>query len=561
MTHLRAAAFLASFALILCAVAPASAQETAPGEKPPPPPPAAPAAGTLPSFAELEASGAVIGKISVVTRNIFDLDDERENGVFYRAANAIHIQTRPGVVERRLLFKTGDRVSVHAIEETERLLRSYRIFYDVSIVPVAVHGGVVDIEVRTRDTWTLQPGFSASRTGGANRTNFGITETNAFGTGILLGVNRFSDADRTGVVYQAQDPHAFDGWTNINYSYSQLSDGLNRTASITRPFYALDTRWAAGATASNDNRLNKLFENGSTTAQFRHRSDAADAFGGFSEGLVGKWVQRYSIGMSYQKDAYSEEAGQPAPAQLPADQKLIAPYLRYEVVQDAYERYKNLDLIERPEYFVMGLQSSVQLGRSSTALGSTQQLWIYNASVSDGFRLPSGGILLGSLSGIGQTGYGPVDKQAISSSVKFYSHPDSRTLVFFSLAGDILKDATSTTQLTLGGDTGLRGYPRGYQSGDYRTVFNAEYRIYTDWYPVRLFRVGGAVFYDLGRAGGGPNSNTEHTNWISDVGVGLRILNARTAFGNVLHIDLAFPLTYDPNIKRVQYLVQTQTTF
>jgi hypothetical protein len=323
----------------------------------------------------------------------------------------------------------------------------------------------------------------------------------------------------------------------------------------------LDTRWAAGITASKDNRLNSLFENGSTTAKFRHRQDLADVFGGLSAGLVGGWVQRYSLGLNYQKHSYSTEPDLPAPQVLPADQTLVAPYLRYEVVQDAYEKYKNLDLIERPEYFVIGLQSSVQLGRSLASLGSTQQLWLYNATVSDGYRLASGGIFLSSVSTLGQTGYGPLDKQTTSSSVKFYSHPDSRTLVFLSLAGDLLKDATSATQLTLGGDTGLRGYPRNYQSGDARVVFNAEYRVYTDWYPVRLFRVGGAVFYDLGRAGGGPNSNTEHTNWISDVGVGLRILNARTAFGNVLHIDLAFPLTYDPTIKRVQYLVQTLTTF
>ena len=552
---------LVCFAIAACALAPAAAQETGPPNESPEKDAPPQATKKLPSFAELEAAGAVVGEIRVVTNNIFDLENERENNVLYRAANAVHIQTRPGLVRGKLLFKSGDRVSVHAIDETERLLRSYRIFYDVSIVPVAVHDGVVDIEVRTRDTWTLQPGFSASRSGGANRTNVGITETNAFGTGVLLGVNRFADADRTGVVYQVSDPHAFDGWTTISYAYSQLSDGLNRTASVTRPFYALDTRWAAGITASTDTRLNKLFENGVTTAEFRHRSETADAFGGLSEGRVGGWVHRYSIGLSYQNDAYSEEAGLPPPPQLPSDQKLIAPYLRYEVVQDAYERFKNLDLIERPEYFVVGLQSSVQLGRSSTALGSTQQVWLYNFSVSDGYRLPSGGLLLSSVSTLGQTGYGPLDKQTTSSSVRFYSHPDSRTLVFFSLAGDILKDATASTQLTLGGDTGLRGYPRNYQTGDSRTVFNAEYRVYTDWYPIRLFRVGGAVFYDLGRAGGGPNSNTEHTGWLSDVGVGLRILNARTAFGNVLHIDLAFPLTYDPNIKRVQWLVQTQTTF
>ena len=92
-------------------------------------------------------------------------------------------------------------------------------------------------------------------------------------------------------------------------------------------------------------------------------------------------------------------------------------------------------------------------------------------------------------------------------------------------------------------------------------VFNVEDRVYTDWYPFQLFRVGGAVFYDFGRAWGGPTANTENTGWLSDVGVGLRILSARSAFGNVLHLDLAFPLNRDPNIRRVQFLVQTQATF
>ena len=551
---------LGCLALALGTFGPAAAQEIPTEQQSSPPPESTRAAdGKIPSFAELEAAGALIGEVRVVTRNIFDLQDPREDNAFYRAANAIHIQTRPGVIADQFLFKRGDRVSVHAIEETERLLRANRFLYDVSIVPVAYHDGVVDVEVGTRDTWTLQPGLSASRTGGSNRTNIGLTDTNAFGTGILLAIGRFSDPDRTGTLYQVSHPHAFDGYTVIDYSLAQLSDGESRTMSVTRPFYALDTRWAAGIRTVQDDRINSLFENGIATAKFRHRQQSADAFGGLSEGLVDRWVQRYSVGINYQKDAYNTEANLPAPTQLPPDQTLVSPYLRYEVVQDAYEKYKNLDLIERPEYRVMGFSSSVQLGRSLAALGSTQDLWIYSVSASDGYRTSGGGILLGSVSSLGQRGN--VDKQASSGSIKFYSRPDSRQLIFYSLAGDVMRDPTSSTQLVLGGDTGLRGYPRNYQSGDNRVVFNVEDRVYTDWYPLRLFRVGGAVFFDLGRAWGGPNSNTEHTGWISDVGFGLRLLSARSAFGNVLHMDLAFPLNHDPNIKSVQFLVQTQATF
>jgi len=556
----RAIPSLTCVALALCVSA--RAQDIPSGEKPPQAAPAAaPVPEKLPTFAELEAAGAWIGEIRVVADNIFDPKNPDEGKSFYRAANAVHIQTRTWVIERQLLFKTGDRVSVHAIEETERLLRSNRTLYDVSIVPIAFHDGVVDVEVRTRDTWSLQPGASASRTGGSNRTNIGFTETNLLGTGILVGINHFSTPDRSGVVYQAVDPHAFDGWTTVSYALSQNSDGEGRTASITRPFYALDTRWAAGITAFNGDQIDSLFENGSTQAQFRHHQQTADGFTGWSPGLVDGWTQRYSIGLSYQKHEYSTEADRPAPEDLPPDQTLVAPYLRYEIVQDRYAKYKNLDLIERAEYLVMGVQSSVQVGRSLTVLGSSQQLWLYTASLSDGYRTAGGGILLSSISSTGQTGYGPLDKQASGGSLKFYSHPDSHSLLYFNLSGDVLRDATAATQLVVGGDTGLRGYPRNYQSGDNRVVMNVEGRRYTDWYPLQLIRVGGAVFYDFGRAWGGASANTENTGWLSDVGFGLRFLSARTAFGNVLHVDLAFPLNRDPNIRSVQFLVQTQATF
>src|SRR5712664_2332988 len=483
-------------AVIVCSLGPASAQEPA-TEHPLPAEPSPSSAGRIPSFAELEAAGAVIGEVRIDNRNIFDLADEKENGILYRAASAIHIRTRAAVVRRQLLFKPGERVSVRLIEETERLMRSNRIFYDVSIVPIGYRDGVVDIEVRTRDTWTLEPGVSASRAGGVNKTGFTLRDTNALGTGVLIGASRSTDADRSTTQYRISRPHAFDGWTTIDYSHSRLSDGQSNAMSIARPFYALDTRWAAGFSTSTDTRIDSLFSNGAKVAQFRHRQDSAEMFGGWSEGLVNHWTHRYSVGLSYLKDTYKSEPDLPAPLpplQIPPDETLVSPFFRYERVHDNYEKVKNRDLIERPEYFAMGTQAKIQLGRALTGLGSTQNLWLYSAGASDGFRLPSNRVLLGAASVSGQAGYAPLDRQMTSGSIRYYGRPDGRTLMFVSLSGDTVKDPNLAAQLVLGGDTGLRGYPRNYQTGDRRVLLNVEERVYTDWYPFRLFRVGGAVF-------------------------------------------------------------------
>ena len=48
---------------------------------------------------------------------------------------------------------------------------------------------------------------------------------------------------------------------------------------------------------------------------------------------------------------------------------------------------------------------------------------------------------------------------------------------------------------------------------------------------------------------------------VSDAGIGLRILSDRSSFGNVLHVDLAFPLNPDPNIQSMQFLVKTYANF
>jgi hypothetical protein len=49
--------------------------------------------------------------------------------------------------------------------------------------------------------------------------------------------------------------------------------------------------------------------------------------------------------------------------------------------------------------------------------------------------------------------------------------------------------------------------------------------------------------------------------WLKDVGFGLRLGRARSGLGNVVHIDLAFPLDGGKDIDSMQLLIETRKSF
>ena len=194
-----------------------------------------PPAQKLPTFAELEAAGAVIGEVRVRTADVFDLDDPKESGALYRWANALHIQTRASVIEDALLFKRGDRVSAAVIDETQRTLRERRYLYDVQIRAVAYQDGVVDIEVLTRDTWSLIPGASAGRAGGETTSGFRLREYNLMGTGTTLGFGHSKGVDRSSNEVLLANDHLFGTRTALNMRFARNSDGERKRLRLRPP--------------------------------------------------------------------------------------------------------------------------------------------------------------------------------------------------------------------------------------------------------------------------------------------------------------------------------------
>ena len=61
----------------------------------------------IPSDRELEASGAVIGKILIDNQNIFNLDDPKDNNWLFRLADRLHYRTRPSVDPRSAALQAG----------------------------------------------------------------------------------------------------------------------------------------------------------------------------------------------------------------------------------------------------------------------------------------------------------------------------------------------------------------------------------------------------------------------------------------------------------------------
>jgi hypothetical protein len=158
------------------------------------------------------------------------------------------------------------------------LLLANRFFYDVAITPVAYRDGVVDIDVVTRDTWTIGLAGKYSRSGGSNSTAFGIKEHNFLGTGARLGFSQTSDAERRGSEVEIGYPRAFGSWVDFSYLQGRYDDGNRRTGSVTRPFYELDARWAAGASWDRWNRVDPIYNASEVVAQYQHGSEVVDVF-------------------------------------------------------------------------------------------------------------------------------------------------------------------------------------------------------------------------------------------------------------------------------------------
>ncbi|MEM7504429.1 MAG: POTRA domain-containing protein [Pseudomonadota bacterium] len=527
-----------------------STDETTPDATPP-----------LPNGAELERRGATIGRITFARDNVFDLSQPGEDYRLYGLANRLHVMTKEGVIRSQLLVKPGDRYDERLIEESARILRRNRYLFDASIKVSGYSDGVVDLTVWTRDVWTLVPDVSFSRTGGEDKWRVGIVENNLLGWGTRVKLTYEENVDRDITIFEVSDQNVLRSRTELLLQLADSSDGGTERLAIRRPFFALDTRWSAGFDIGSSDFEERFYDLGNEAAEYRQESNSYSAFGGLSSGLRSGWVKRWTAGVALDEDRFTPALDPEFPVLLPADRRLVYPFIGFEMIEDDFRTAANRDQFERTEDFLLGTRFAATLGYASEALDSDRDSLLYWASFSRGFGKLDKNAWLVRTDVSGRVDDGRSANTLLRLNLRYYSQRTKKRLFFMSLDGAWGDELDLDNLQLLGGSSGLRGYPLRYQSGQSRALISIEERYFTDWYPFRLFRVGFAAFADAGRTWGRNALGNESRGWLTDVGFGLRLAPTRAGTREIFHIDLAFPLDGDDSIDSAQLILEAKGSF
>jgi hypothetical protein len=505
---------------------------------------------------QLEDGSARIGRLIIEVGDVFDEEDPEENKRVYRWVNRLHIKTRKQVIREDLLFAEGDLYSRRLIDESERILRTRDYLYDAEIEPVAYSDGEVDVVVRTRDVWTLTGGVGFSRAGGENDVTLSLRDENFLGTGKELGVKHVSGVDRTTSEVVFREDTLFGTRVKTELSLSFNSDGGRYLLNLWKPFYALDARRTARLTLLNSERIDPQFERGEKVSELGHKIEFYEAYWGLSTGLRQGSAHRWTFGFTFDRDRFFRVAGTAEETPIPPERSFSRPWIDYEWIQDRFVEMKDLEKISRTEDINLGTRVHARLGWASTTLGATDELAVVSFSAGRGFR-PGKQMLLFNDNALGaRTGSDRFDSLGASTRFRFYWRNWGQHLFFAELQGDLVDNLDPERQLTIGGDSGLRGYPLRFEEGNRRVLFSVEQRFFTGWEVLKVANVGAAIFFDAGKAWF--NNQPSELGVLKDIGIGLRLSPSRSSGKSITHLDVAFPLDGEDTIDSVQWLVTTK---
>lgn len=489
-----------------------------------------------------------VRSISVEVKNVFDPSIATERAWPYRAANVLHIRTHPSVVLRQLLVRPGDIVTPALLEESERNLRTLPFVKDAKIVEVPVGNNEVDLLVRTQDTWTTQPQVNFGSEGGQSHFSAGFLEENVLGYGKTLSYFYKKNADGISNEFGYADPQFLNTRAQLSMLLEDIPGGNHQSLSLQRPFYSVETRYAGGFVAEHEKNIVKTFQNGNEINRYDLDRLQLDPYVGFRLSDDPMNVQRLTLRYRYHEDI--NEPNKLTKMPVPPNNTLSGPLLNWSWQEQDFIKETFVDRAERIEDINLGHQLSVGSGYSGRFLGATNNTVPFQLEHAFGYGGDGPWFGLMSYGTIGryalyaprQTGGRP-ENTLYYSNLNLYRHwlPEFPLTGVAHFEAAHMQNSDQANPLSLGGDTGLRGFKVNAFTGNKSLLMNLENRFFYPYEVLRLAYLGGAVFFDAGQVqpqGVSFNRRDFHAN----VGVGMRIGLTRSTEGTVYRIDVAYAL-------------------
>lgn len=512
------------------------------------------------------------GRISYVfidNHSIFDTSDpelDRRFAWVYRAANALHFQTKQGVIRRELLFAPGDCYDPFLVAETERLLRTYDFLARVDVFGVPQPDGSYHVIVDTQDDWSTRLDVRLRINGDLSLQGLHLQEENLLGSGQSLGLFYFERTVNRDYGISYFNPQLARTRWDLTTSVGKSRAGTVIREEVAYPWIGEVSHWAGRESFSRDDRYFDYVRqhpggsNDNILVPVREKSFDLAAIRRLGRptnmALLGAGISArrltYPGVISFAPLGHFDQ-------RMPADATITSivhgQMREIDVVRASlllgyrniwWIKRRGLDTMKGEQDIPLGAEFGTALGRSLPGISNDNDLYttftLYTGVQADDalfiarLRADARRDLKAPLgSPEWQDVYG-------EGELLTYWQPPSmpnHTLFFRAWAADGWNTRTPF-QLTLGGERAVRGYDIDRFPGGRRTVFTAEDRFYLGW-PLRdVMDMGGTVFADVGRVRPGDSPFGVDSGWRASLGFGLRAslpAGSRTTY----RLDFAWP--------------------
>jgi len=519
--------------------------------------------------AQTAQTGNCSNEPQTVTFNSHTIFDESEKGIIFlhRWANAIHIDTKILTLENESAFFLDKCNKNNAdLAELERHLRSQKYLRDAKVTGDKM---MKKITVTTWDNWSLMPTISFGRQGGESKYSFGIKERNFLGLGIDAEVESYKNSQRAGYKIRTSIPLFSRQNIELRLRFADNDDGTQTSLYLQKHFAGFNTKTAYNLGFNEELRNDTIFQNNIEQSIYSHKISVKTldyAWLGFNNE---KNLLRYNLGLSQDYDKFTtavalynySQHNNDSPQVLPNDREFIYPWFGLDYIEKDFKKMTNIHLITQIEDFNHGWQFNGRLGLSDGSKENSAWALLF-ATINKGFELHQNALLLMNISFEGDIYQDNEQRFLLSLNSEYFYRFTKGWGLYLSNINIISHHQYLDQPVTIGGDTGLRGFPLQYQHGEHSAKFTSEIRYYPEINLFKLFDLAGATFVDVGRAfGNSPAINVEKS-WLYSVGIGARLYSPHSGGNNqVIHIDFAFPQTNNPDLNKFEIRIEAKHSF